>query len=148
MVQLKEIVSRLRTLRNGTDANFVGQLFFRRMMELPIPLCQTRYHAPVCSEHKLANFLLGSIDGQPVRDIIFEAHTQGKIHPCVSSLHDWPTGLANRHHPNFEEYVDPMRHGLQDDTPIVFTHGDLHPRNIIVSLPVEESESMPLRVLS
>lgn len=41
-----------------------------------------------------------------------------------------------------------MRHGLLDDTPIVFTHGYLHPRNIIVSLPDEEGESMPLRVLS
>lgn len=40
--------------------------------------------------------------------------------------------------------VDPMRYGLLDDVPIVFTHNDLHRSNIMMS----KLDSGPLRILA
>ncbi|KAF2134432.1 phosphotransferase enzyme family protein [Dothidotthia symphoricarpi CBS 119687] len=48
-------------------------------------------------------------------------------------FHDWLSWLWRRHVPDPQSIEDPWRNLLPDDGPIVFTHGDLRPANIIVS---------------
>lgn len=94
----------------------------------------------------------GSINGEPIRDIIVEPflkkNAPENVHESVRSFHDWLAGLANRHHPNLAEYVDPMRDGLPDEAQITFTHGDLHPSNIMVSSADEEADDKHAQVLA
>ncbi|RDB28922.1 hypothetical protein Hypma_016123 [Hypsizygus marmoreus] len=88
---------------------------------------------------------VGHIGRQPLLDIIFVDHRKGPVGPLpsVQSFHDKFATLHYRDH-----YVrtspDPYRIMLPDNAPIVFTHGDLHPRNIILSA----SGAGPVRVLA
>lgn len=68
---------------------------------------------------------------------MFESQAHTGPFSTVKEFHDWFTGIVNRHHPNPEEFVDPLRGDLPDDAPITFTHGDLHRSNIIVSPSTE-----------
>jgi thiamine kinase-like enzyme len=89
----------------------------------------------VCAD----NFRVGNICRQPIQDIIAEPFPK-QIFSSVQDFHDWFTALANRHHPDPAAFVDLMRGGLPDDAPITFTHGDLHPRNIIISSRTDDSK--------
>jgi aminoglycoside phosphotransferase (APT) family kinase protein len=51
----------------------------------------------------------------------------------VKDFHDWFTFQYKRHIPSPETIPEPYRKDLPDDSDIVFTHGDLHRSNIIVS---------------
>lgn len=60
----------------------------------------------------------------------------------VKEFNDWFSGLYLRPVPDPENIPDPFRQHLPDDSEIVFTQGDLHQSNIIVS------SSEPVRVLA
>jgi aminoglycoside phosphotransferase (APT) family kinase protein len=51
----------------------------------------------------------------------------------VKEFHDWFSSLYKRWVPDPENIPDPFRQDLSDDSEIVFTQGDLHPSNIILS---------------
>ena len=51
----------------------------------------------------------------------------------VKEFHDWFSRQAHRWQSNVKDFIDPVRPGLSDDSPIKFTHADLHPRNILIS---------------
>lgn len=56
--------------------------------------------------------------------------------PSVKAFHDWFTALYKRPMPDPETVPpEPFRNDLPDDCDIVFTQGDLHPSNVLVSLP-------------
>lgn len=63
--------------------------------------------------------------------------------PSVKSFHDWYSQLPARHLPKTNE-PDLFRPILPDDSPIFFTHGDLHRSNIIVSAAGDD----PPRILA
>lgn len=48
----------------------------------------------------------------------------------MKQFHDWYAALSN---PKAGKSFDPIRPQLSDEAAIKFTHGDLHPSNIIVS---------------
>ncbi|KAK4043323.1 hypothetical protein C8A01DRAFT_32643 [Parachaetomium inaequale] len=92
--------------------------------------------------HALGEFFIGHINHQPPSDVIFESSRNnplgGPFH-SVAEFHDWlsiliRTGLE-QHWPGKKpsEIPDPYRESLPDDAPVVLTHGDLHPSNIMVS---------------
>ncbi|KAK4129880.1 kinase-like protein [Trichocladium antarcticum] len=93
-------------------------------------------------QHATGEFFLGRLNRQPPSDIIFESPRNnppgGPFH-SVAEFHDWlsiliRTGLE-QHWPGKKpsEIPDPGREHLPDDAPVVLTHGDLHPSNIMVS---------------
>jgi len=52
----------------------------------------------------------------------------------MKQFHDWFASLYKRPMTNASVFVpDPFRQYLPDDSEIVFTHGDLHPSNIMLS---------------
>ena len=51
----------------------------------------------------------------------------------VKDFHDWFILQYKRKMPDPETVLEPYRKDLPDDSEIVFTHGDLHRSNIIVS---------------
>lgn len=54
--------------------------------------------------------------------------------PSVPALLDWIADMAKLPHNRGKGLpLDPYRYELPDDVPIVFTHNDLHRRNIMVS---------------
>ncbi|KAF2123946.1 kinase-like protein [Dothidotthia symphoricarpi CBS 119687] len=81
---------------------------------------------------------IGHVGKQPLLDIIFTdtcSQTAGPF-SSVTEFHNWFTSTFG---PNRDMDVEdisthPYRSFIPDDFPIVFTHGDLHPSNIIVSL--------------
>jgi hypothetical protein len=79
----------------------------------------------------------GHVGKQPLLDMIFTDTCSPTAGPfsSVSEFHDWFTSTYGR-----DRDVDvkdipthPYRSFLSDNFPIVFTHADLHPSNIIVS---------------
>lgn len=86
---------------------------------------------------KLILILVGDVYGDPLLDVIFAdsgAPTPGPFR-SVSEFHDYFTlsfGPKARE-PREGRTPHPYRSELPDDVPIVFTHADLHPSNIIVS---------------
>ncbi|KAK4206313.1 kinase-like domain-containing protein [Rhypophila decipiens] len=86
---------------------------------------------------------LGHVNREPLGDIIFtDNETRPPAGPfqSVAEFHDWlslqiRTGLEV-HWPGKQpcEIPDPYRDGLPDDAAVTFTHGDLHPSNIIISV--------------
>jgi Phosphotransferase enzyme family len=77
----------------------------------------------------------GHIGRQPLLDIIFTSSscsTAGPF-PTVSSFHDFFVDPRSAHNHASGELPHPMRSELCDNAAIKFTHGDLHPSNIIVS---------------
>ncbi|KAK3290383.1 kinase-like domain-containing protein [Chaetomium fimeti] len=92
--------------------------------------------------HGPGEFFVGRINYQPLSDIIFETPRNdppgGPFH-SVAEFHDWMSILIRtgfeQHWPGKKpsELPDPCRERLPDDAPVVFTHGDLHPSNIMVS---------------
>ncbi|KAI9679790.1 MAG: hypothetical protein M1817_004804 [Caeruleum heppii] len=87
---------------------------------------------------------LGSISRQPLLDIMFEYLPPAGPFSTVEQFNEWYSTTAKTHHPAFKPFDDPFRAGLSDDAPIMFTHGDLHRGNIIVSRPSDG----PARILA
>ncbi|EPS35557.1 hypothetical protein H072_11042 [Dactylellina haptotyla CBS 200.50] len=76
---------------------------------------------------------LGQIGRQPIRDRISHMEAAPRILSSVEDFHDnFLFLLVSRRHPPFEG-PHPWRAEFSDDVPIVFTHGDLHKSNFIVS---------------
>ncbi|KAK3297791.1 uncharacterized protein B0H64DRAFT_416719 [Chaetomium fimeti] len=87
---------------------------------------------------------VGSVDNGPLQDEVFHrcalagAPPAGPF-PTVTAFHDYFVAMAvtvsrNRHAGAGDGQLRYTPHHLfPDDVPVVFTHGSLHPRNIIVS---------------
>ncbi|KKZ62391.1 hypothetical protein EMCG_03218 [[Emmonsia] crescens] len=92
-------------------------------------------------QHAPGEFFLGHINREPLGDIIFTNENRPPAGPFRSAaqFHDWIATIlklcVRQHWPGKElsEIPDPYRNSLSDDTEVIFTHGDLHPSNIIVS---------------
>ncbi|KAH7134329.1 kinase-like domain-containing protein [Dactylonectria macrodidyma] len=79
--------------------------------------------------------LIGHVGNQPLLDTIFtraSSPTAGPFH-SVSEFHDWFTSTIGPKETHCSKTPHPYRSFLPDDVPIVFTHGDLHPSNIVIS---------------
>jgi thiamine kinase-like enzyme len=62
----------------------------------------------------------------------------------VAAFHAWFTALYLRRVPDLNNVPDhPLRHEVADDYAILFTHGDLHRSNILIST----AESVKLRAI-
>lgn len=59
----------------------------------------------------------------------------------VKGFHDWFTSLYLRPMPDSRDVLKPFRQYIPDNSDIVFTHGDLHQSNIMLS------SSQPFRVI-
>ncbi|KAL1879545.1 hypothetical protein Plec18167_004002 [Paecilomyces lecythidis] len=82
---------------------------------------------------------IGPVGRQPLDDVTFSGIREGPW-PSVKEFNDWFSGIMSR---RFNvTYDDPFRAGLSDNVPIYFTHGDLHPRNILVT------QKAPPRILA
>ncbi|KAF2013356.1 hypothetical protein BU24DRAFT_349865 [Aaosphaeria arxii CBS 175.79] len=88
-------------------------------------------------ENNITPQFIGHVGKQPLLDIVFTDTSSPAAGPfsSVSEFHDWFTSTFGpyRHVPVEDIPTHPYRSFLPDDVPIVFTHADLHPRNIIVS---------------
>ncbi|KAJ4293264.1 hypothetical protein N0V90_008546 [Kalmusia sp. IMI 367209] len=84
---------------------------------------------------------IGSItrDSYFERALFLESQSETGPFTSVKDFHDWFIQQYKRKMPNPETVLEPYRKDLPDDSEIVFTHGDLHRSNIIIS-------STPLRV--
>ncbi|TVY19330.1 hypothetical protein LARI1_G002348 [Lachnellula arida] len=82
---------------------------------------------------------LGQVNRQPLLDIMFTDETKPPAGPfsSVKEFHDWLSFLTKRglemHWPDPSLIPDPYRDSLPDNSPITFTHADLHPSNILVT---------------
>ncbi|KAH7150465.1 kinase-like domain-containing protein [Dactylonectria estremocensis] len=79
--------------------------------------------------------LIGHVGKQPLLDTIFtstSSPTAGPFHG-VSEFHDWFTSTTGPADTCGKKTPHPYRTFLPDEVPVVFTHGDLHPSNIIIS---------------
>ncbi|EPS37534.1 hypothetical protein H072_8777 [Dactylellina haptotyla CBS 200.50] len=88
----------------------------------------------LCESERESNIARG-----PLKDIMFSSPYNPPAGPfaTVRDFHDWFTQLSNP--PEARDYTpDPLRAHLIDNSDIVFTHGDLHPSNILVSLEEEK----------
>ena len=90
----------------------------------------------------------GHIGRQGVGDIIFR--DIGDPHPGpftnLAAFHDYFARCSCRRHPEWNPRLDfPELAGLSDDRPVVFTHGDFHRNNIIVS---RKAKDLTPRVLA
>jgi thiamine kinase-like enzyme len=87
--------------------------------------------------HKL--IFQGHVNRQPLLDIMFTGETKPPAGPfsSVKEFHDWLSSLTKRglemHWPDPSLIPDPFRDSLPDNSPITFTHADLHPSNILVT---------------
>ncbi|KAF5025168.1 hypothetical protein F66182_2744 [Fusarium sp. NRRL 66182] len=94
---------------------------------------------------------LGHINRDPYTDIVFTNGVLPRAGPflLVRDFHDWLSAMIKRgkeqHWPGYaeEDIPDPYRRLLPDDSPVVFTHSDLHPSNIMVT-----EGSSPCRVVA
>jgi len=77
----------------------------------------------------------GNINHQPLRDNILIGGFSGPAGPfrTVSDFHDWYTTTIGPRENWGKHSPHPLRSNLPDDVPIVFTHNDLHPSNILLS---------------
>jgi hypothetical protein len=85
----------------------------------------------------LETICTGSIRRGPIYDRAINPEYRPEAGPfdSVKEFHDWFTALFKRPMPDPESVpIEPFRPDLSDDSSIVFTHGDLHPSNIILSL--------------
>ncbi|RDL39282.1 Uncharacterized protein BP5553_03622 [Venustampulla echinocandica] len=81
-----------------------------------------------------ATQFIGTINQGPLQDIIFAGQQPTGVFPNVSSFHTWFSTPKRQKTQNADLSPDPTwRSGLLDDVPIVFTHGDLHRSNILIS---------------
>ncbi|KAH4923388.1 hypothetical protein HBI26_045430 [Parastagonospora nodorum] len=78
---------------------------------------------------------IGHVGKRPLLDIIFTHSNSPTAGPFenVSIFHDWYTSAYGPHRDVQDASPHPYRSFLPDNIPIVFTHADLHPSNIILS---------------
>ncbi|CBX93423.1 hypothetical protein IAQ61_009116 [Plenodomus lingam] len=78
---------------------------------------------------------IGHVGKQPLLDIIFTDSNSPTAGPfeSVSDFHDWFTTAYGPTQDDQDASPHPYRSFLPDNVPIVFTHADLHPSNIILS---------------
>lgn len=128
-LQLRGMVDSWRTLVQNPHDQFIGTHF--RLLDLSGGVLT----APVTP---------GQIGREPCLDIIFDeaSRTPYPTFPSVASFHNCFSTLYLH---GREAPPDPRRRELPDDVPIVFTHGDLHRSNIIVS---PSTDPGPPRVLA
>lgn len=67
------------------------------------------------------------------RALFMESQSETGPFTSVKEFHDWFVYQYKRGVPDAETIPEPYRAYLPDNVPIVFTHGDLHQSNIIVS---------------
>lgn len=108
-------------------------------------------HTPCSLAYQYLTFTFaGHIGRQGVGDIIF--HDIGDPHPGpfanLSAFHDYFARLSCRRHPEWNPRRNfPELAGLSDDRPVVFTHGDFHRNNIIVSRKAKGSTPRVLAII-
>ncbi|KAK7403968.1 hypothetical protein QQX98_010245 [Neonectria punicea] len=78
---------------------------------------------------------LGHVGNQPLLDTVFTSSNSPKAGPFqdVAEFHDWFTSTIGPRENWGKIGRHPYRSLLPDDVPVVFTHADLHPSNIIIS---------------
>ncbi|KAF1911620.1 phosphotransferase enzyme family protein [Ampelomyces quisqualis] len=77
--------------------------------------------------------VIGSICHGPGEDRCIEGLPLLRPFTSRTVFHDWLSWLWRRHVPDPDSIEDPWRNILPDNGPIVFTHGDIRPANIIVT---------------
>ncbi|KAJ4299768.1 hypothetical protein N0V90_005014 [Kalmusia sp. IMI 367209] len=77
--------------------------------------------------------VIGSLTHGPAPDRCLESLPSLKPFSTRAVFHDWLSWLWRRHVPDPQSIEDPWRDLLEDNGPIVLTHGDLRPANIIVT---------------
>lgn len=77
--------------------------------------------------------LTGNICRGPVEDVCLKEIPLLRPFPSRAEFHDWLSWSWRRRVPDPQSIPDPWRDLLSDNGSIVFTHGDLHRGNIIVS---------------
>lgn len=87
---------------------------------------------------------VGDINRQSLHDVIFDFKQPAGPFQDVKSFYDYFATLTRRRPQDTDRPMDSMRSGLLDDVPIVFTHGDLHRSNIMMS----KLDSGPLHILA
>lgn len=87
---------------------------------------------------------LGNVMRGPLYDRSISDRYMAEAGPfgSVKDFHDWFSFLYKRRVPDPENIPDPYRQCLPDSSEIVFTHGDLHPSNIILS------STYPIRIIA
>ncbi|POR37750.1 Uncharacterized protein TPAR_02060 [Tolypocladium paradoxum] len=88
------------------------------------------------------NTFLGDISRGPFGDVVFTNGNLPRAGPfsSVKEFHDWLSAMTKIgmeiHWPGIDtnDIPDPYRQHLPDNSTVVFTHADLHPGNILVSL--------------
>jgi hypothetical protein len=128
--ELRAILDSLRRLKQDPAGTFIGK-------PNTISLCR----------HTALSFHLnyaGNIARGPLYDRAISDKYLAEAGPfsSVKEFHDWFTSLYRRPVSDPENIPDPFRQELPDDSDIVFTHGDLHPSNMILS------SRTPFRVMS
>jgi hypothetical protein len=127
--QLRLIMTEWRRLRLG-GVGFVGE-------------CEQFAKALEC-DMRMLTAILGSVDNGPLGDLVFQGCTNAGApppgpFPTAAAFHDYFVTMAVSM--TQSRYADvgagqiryTPHHLFPDDVPVVFTHGALHPRNIIVS---------------
>ncbi|KAF1992472.1 hypothetical protein K402DRAFT_426519 [Aulographum hederae CBS 113979] len=76
---------------------------------------------------------IGSLSNGPSRDRVLDLQRSSGPWPTVARFHNWLSWLWRRHAPGPDAIADLWRQLLNDSSPIVLTHGDVHQSNIIVS---------------
>jgi len=110
---LRAMTSCYREVRLSESEPHIGVLFHQFATRLIIPT--------------------GSIRQEAGSDRCLEGLPSLRPFPTRASFHDWLSWLWRRHVPNPKSIEDPWRQLLPDEGPIVLTHGDLRPANIIVT---------------
>ncbi|CAE6526574.1 unnamed protein product [Rhizoctonia solani] len=82
---------------------------------------------------------IGSVTRQALLDVAFTDSASPPVgpFPSVASFHDLFVKLPRPHKCDPNDPPHPFRGNLPDEVPIVFTHGDLHRSNVIISSPEE-----------
>ncbi|KAF2722519.1 kinase-like protein [Polychaeton citri CBS 116435] len=85
---------------------------------------------------------IGSIPGGPLLDRVFEERPTAGPFRTLEKFYSWMEWLPQRFLQASQRYRDPFLELMPKDSSIVFTHADVHPRNIMVTA------SGPPRVLA
>lgn len=87
----------------------------------------------------------GNIVRAPLYDRAFHVESMSEAGPfnTVQNFHDWFTFLHRKPMPDpYSVPIEPFRQDLPDDCVVIFTHGDLHRSNILIT------RSAPYHVVS
>ncbi|CUA75541.1 hypothetical protein RSOLAG22IIIB_05939 [Rhizoctonia solani] len=83
---------------------------------------------------------IGTISRQPLLDYVFTTSAAPPMGPfaSVAEFHDLFVKLPDLQMPDPNDSPHPFRGEFPDDVPVVFTHADLNPSNIIISPATEQ----------